>query len=91
MYSLMSDQLELVEWINEENKRRKRKRILLTKMFVETCALAFAFVSTQRGRGPRDLGCFNDDENKVMHRKNIFKNMYDGSEETCYDQLRLTK
>ena len=30
LYSTMSDQLELIEWINEESKRRKRKRVVLT-------------------------------------------------------------
>ena len=87
----MSDQLELVEWINEENKRRKRKRIVLTRLFVETCALALAFVTTQRDRGPRDLGTFNDDEDKIRNRKYLLKCMYDGSAVACYDQLRLTK
>ena len=87
----MSDQLELIEWINEENKRRERKRIVLTKLFVETCALALAFVTTQRDRGPRDLGSFNDDEDKHRLRKYLLKTMYDGSEVACYDQLRVTK
>ena len=91
LYSPKSDQLELVERINEENKRRKRKRIVLTKLFVETCALALAFVTTQRNRGPRDIGTFNDDEDKIRNRKYLLKCMYDGSAVACYDQLRLTK
>uniref|UniRef100_A0ACD5T921 Uncharacterized protein n=1 Tax=Avena sativa TaxID=4498 RepID=A0ACD5T921_AVESA len=42
-------------------------------------------------RGPRNLGCFNDDEEKVAYRKYILKKTYDGSEENCYDKLRLPK
>uniref|UniRef100_A0A453LRC2 DUF8040 domain-containing protein n=2 Tax=Aegilops tauschii subsp. strangulata TaxID=200361 RepID=A0A453LRC2_AEGTS len=87
----MLDQLEFVEMLSEENKRRKRKRIVLTKLFVETCALALAFVTTQRNRGPMDLGTFNDDEDKIRNRKYLLKCMYDGSVVACYDQLCLTK
>ena len=73
-------QLELVAFITEENKRRKRKRILLTKMYFEMSCLALACLSSQRL--PKDLGCFNDDEEKVAYRKYILKKTYDGSEET---------
>jgi hypothetical protein len=82
-------QLEMAAYITEENKRRKRKRILLTKKYFEMSCLALAYLSTQRA--PRDLGCFNDDEEKVAYRKYILKKTYDGSETACYDTLRLTK
>ena len=51
--------------------------------------VALAYLSTQRM--PRDLGCFNDDEEKLAFRKYILKQTYDGSEANCYDKLRLTK
>ena len=82
-------QQELVNYITEENKKRKRKRILLTKQYFEISCLAFAYLTTQRA--PRDLGCFNDDEETIRYRKYILKKTYDGSETTCYDKLRLTK
>ena len=87
--SIIMSQQELVAYIMEENKRRKRKRILLTKMWFEMSCMALAYLSTQRA--PRDLGCFNDDEEKVAYRKYILKKMYNGSEAACYDNLRLTK
>ena len=82
-------QQELVAYITEENKRRKRKRLILTKQYMEMSFLALAYLSTQRR--PRDLGCFSDDEEKLAFRKYILKQTYDGSEENCYDKLRLTK
>jgi hypothetical protein len=82
-------QQELVSYITEENKRRKRKRLLLTKKFFEMSCLALAHLSTQRA--PRNLGRFSDDEEKVAYRKYILKKTYEGSEATCYDKLRLTK
>ena len=48
-----------------------------------------AYLSEQ-GR-PRELGCFSDDEIRHNIRKYLLKEMYDGSEVTCYDNLRLTK
>jgi hypothetical protein len=86
---MASDHLELVACINEENKRRKRRRIILTEMYFESCVLAMAYLSTQRG--PRDLGHFSDDERKHNVRKYLLKEMYDSTEVACYDQLRLTK
>ena len=76
----MSD-LELVSFINEENKRRKR-RIIFIELYFEAVILGLVYLSSHRG--PRDLG---------MHtlRKFLLKEMYDGSEVTCYDELRLTK
>lgn len=82
-------QQELVAYITDENKRRKRKGILLTKKYFELSCLALAYLSTQRTT--RNLGCFNDDEEKVAYRKYILKTTYDGSESNCYDKLRLTK
>ena len=82
-------QLDLVASITEENKRRKRKRILLTKKYFEMSCLALAYLSSQRV--PRNLGCFSDDEEKLAYRKYILKKTYDGSEITCYDKLRVTK
>jgi hypothetical protein len=82
-------QQELVAYITDEDKRRKRKRILLTKKYFELSCLALAYHSMQRT--PRNLGCFNDDEEKVAYRKYILKTTYDGSESNCYDKLRLTK
>jgi hypothetical protein len=38
-----------------------------------------------------DVVCFNDDERRHTLRKYLLKEMYDGSEVTCYDELRLTK
>jgi hypothetical protein len=85
----MSDELDLVSYISEENKRRKRKRIVLIKQYFESALLAMAYLNTQRG--PRDLGSFTDDEHKHTLRKYLLKDMYDGTEVACYDQLRLTK
>jgi hypothetical protein len=85
----MMSQLDLVSRITEENKSRKRKRILLTKKYFEMSCLVLAYLSTQRA--PRDLGYFNDNEEKVAYRKYILKTTYDGSETACYDKLRLTK
>ena len=84
----MSD-LELVSFINEENKRRKRRRIIFTELYFEVVVLGLAYLSSQRG--PRDLGCFNDDERRHTLRKYLLKEMYDSSKVTCYDELRLTK
>ena len=85
---IMSNQ-ELVDYVTEENKRRKRKRLVLTKMYFEVSMLALAYVSTQRA--PRDLGAFTEFEEKVAYRKYVLKKTYNGSETRCYDELRLTK
>ena len=53
----MSD-LELVSFIVEENKRRKRRKIIFTKLYFESVVLGLAYLSSQHG--PRDVGCFND-------------------------------
>ena len=36
-------------------------------------------------------GRFTDDEHKLSLGKYLLKDMYDGTEIACYDQLRLTK
>jgi hypothetical protein len=81
----MSD-LELQFYIN---KRRKRRRIILTELYFESILLGVAYLTSQRL--PKDVGCFSDDEHRHNHRKYLLKEMYDGSEGTCYDELRLTK
>ncbi|OEL23392.1 hypothetical protein BAE44_0015589 [Dichanthelium oligosanthes] len=83
----MSD-LELVSRITEENKRRKGRRIVLTALYFESVVLGVAYLSSQRE--PRDLGCFSDEESRHNFRKYLLKEMYDGSEVTCYENLRLT-
>jgi hypothetical protein len=85
----MSDDLAMVSYITEENKRRKKRRIVFMKHFFESTLLALYYVSTQRV--PRGLGSFTDDEHRHLLRKYLLKDMYDGSEVACYDQLRLTK
>ncbi|CAM0874640.1 unnamed protein product [Alopecurus aequalis] len=59
------------------------------KLYFESTLLAMAYLSTQRL--PRDLGTFTDDEHKLSLQKYLLKDMYDGTEVACYDQLRLTK
>ena len=41
----MSD-LELVSFINEENKRRKRRRIIFTELYFEVVVLGLAYLSS---------------------------------------------
>jgi hypothetical protein len=64
-------QEELVAYVIEENKKRKRKRIILTKMWFEMSCMALAYLSMQRT--PRNVGYFDDDEDKVAYRKYILK------------------
>jgi hypothetical protein len=80
---------ELVDYITEENKRKKRKRIVFTKMYFEVSMVDLAYASTLRA--PRDLGAFNDYEQKVAYRKYVLGRTYNGSETRCYDELWLTK
>jgi hypothetical protein len=82
--------LELVSYITEENKRRKKRRIVLIELYLELVVLGLAYLSSQRP--PRNVGCFSSDEKQLQtYRKYLLKEMYDGSEVTCYDKLRLTK
>jgi hypothetical protein len=48
----MLDELDMISYITEENKRRKRRRIVLMEQYFESTLLAMAYLSTQRG--PRD-------------------------------------
>ena len=84
----MSD-LELISYITEENERRKKRRIVLTKLYFESVVLGLAYLSSQRA--PRGVGCFSSDEQLHNYRKYLLKEMYDRSDVTCYDKLRLTK
>ena len=59
------------------------------KQYFESTLLALAYLSTQRV--PRDLGTFTEDEHRTSLRKYLLKDMYDGTEIACYDQLRLTR
>jgi hypothetical protein len=65
----MAEELELVSYITEENKRRKRRRILFIEQYFHSVLLAMAYLSSQRA--PRDLGCFNDDEHKLSLRRRV--------------------
>jgi hypothetical protein len=78
-------QLELVACITDENKRRRK----IMQMYFEMPCLALAYLSSHRS--PRNVGCFNYEEEKVAFRKYILKNTYDGSKVPCYDKKRLTK
>ncbi|CAL5009792.1 unnamed protein product [Urochloa decumbens] len=84
----MSD-LELISYITEENERRKKRRIVLTELYFESVVLGLAYLSEQRP--PRNIGSFSSDEQLYNYRKYLLKEMYHGSEVTCYDKLRLTK
>ncbi|XBH77722.1 hypothetical protein VPH35_104150 [Triticum aestivum] len=86
--SIMS-QMDLIASITEENKRRNMKRTVLTTMYIESVCLALAYLSMQRAA--KNLGCFGDEEHPYDLRKYLLKEIYNGSEVTCYDELRLTK
>lgn len=85
MHCSFTSELDLVACITEENRRRKGKMILLTKAYFEMSCLALAYLSTQRA--PKNLGCFDDDDHRRGLRKYLLKEMYDGSDVTCYDEL----
>ena len=51
--------------------------------------LAMAYVTSQRPA--KDPRFFDDDEEKIAYRKYMLKELYNGSEVACYDELRLTK
>ena len=89
MHCSCMSQMNLISSITEENKRRKRKRIILTVMYVESVCLGLAYLSTQRV--PKSLRCFSDEDLRYVHRKYLLKEMYNGSEVTCYDELHLTR
>ena len=62
---------------------------MLTKLYFESVVLGLAYLSSQRA--PRGVGCFRSDEQLHNYRKYLLKEMYDRSDVTCYDKLRLTK
>ena len=80
---------DMVDYMSAENKRIKRKRIVLTKLYFEVSMVSLAYASTQRA--PRDLGAFTEFEEKVAYRKYVLRRTYNGTETRCYDELRLTK
>ena len=85
----MLDQVDMISYTTEENKRRKRKMIVLTELYFESVLLGMAYLISQRA--PPGLGSFSDDEHKHTLRKYLLKDMYDDLQVACYDQLRLTK
>jgi hypothetical protein len=52
--------LELVSYITEENKRRKKRRIVLIELYFESVVLGLAYISSKRPL--RNVGCFSSDE-----------------------------
>ena len=48
-----------------------------------------AYLSSQRA--PKDPRFFDDDEEKIAYRKYLLRELHNGPEVTCYDELRLTK
>jgi hypothetical protein len=80
--------LELISYITEKNERRKKRRIVLTKLYFDSVVLGFAYLSSLRAL--RGVGCFSSDEELHNYRKYLLK-MYDRSDVTCYDKLHLTK
>jgi len=81
--------LDLVSCISAENKRRKKRRLLLAELYLAMIVVVVDYVHKERR--PRDLGAFSDEEHMQTFRKYLLKNLYEGSEVTCYDELRLTK
>ena len=81
--------LDLVSCISAENKRRKKRRLLLAELYLAMVVVVVDYVHKERR--PRDLGAFSDEEHMQTFRKYLLKNLYEGSEVTCYDELRLTK
>ena len=81
--------LDLVSCISAENKRRKKRRLLLAELYLAMVVVVVDYVHKERR--PRDLGAFSDEEHMQTFRKYLLKNLYEGYEVTCYDELRLTK
>ncbi|CAM0943673.1 unnamed protein product [Alopecurus aequalis] len=63
--------------------------MLFSELYFAMIVVVVDYVSKERI--PRDLGVFSDEEQMHTFRKYLLKNLYDGSEVTCYDELRLTK
>jgi hypothetical protein len=86
----MSEQaLDLHSYVTQENERRKRRRLVLAEIYFKTIVATLAYMHT--GRRPRELHCFSNDEHRHILRRYLLKELYDASEVTCYDELRLTK
>jgi hypothetical protein len=86
----MSEQaLDLHSYVTQENERRKRRRLALAEIYFKTIVATLAYMHT--GRRPRELHCFSNDEHRHILRRYLLKELYDASEVTCYDELRLTK
>jgi hypothetical protein len=62
---------------------------VLAAMYFKSVVLGVAYLSSQRE--PRDLGCFSDEQRRQHFKKYLLKELYDSSEVTCYENLRLTK
>ena len=61
----------------------------MANLFHATTIVVVAYVCSDRM--PREVGAFSDHEERHVVRRYLLKDMYDGSEETCYDRLRLIK
>ena len=81
--------LNICAYISEENERRKKRRKYMSTLFLATIVYVVAHVCF--GRMPKEIGEFNDDEEQYRISRYLLRDMYDGSEVTCYDQLRVTK
>lgn len=77
--------LDLVSCISAENKRRKKQRLLLAELYLAMLVVMVDYLGKERR--PRDLGAFSDEEHLQTFRKYVLKNLYEGSEVTCYDEL----
>lgn len=62
---------------------------MLAELFNAVLVVAIAYIS--RERRSREIGHFSDDEDRHTIRRYVLKNIYDGSELTCYDELHLTE
>jgi hypothetical protein len=74
---------------NRRKQKKKEEKDCVDEIILESTLLVMTYLTTQRG--PRDLGCFTDDEHKHSLRKYLLKDLYDGAEVACYGQLLLTK
>jgi hypothetical protein len=81
--------LDLVSCISAENKTRKKRRLLLTELYLAMLVVVVDYVHKEKRS--KDLGAFSDEEHMSTFRKYLLKNLYEDSEVTCYDELPLTK
>ena len=74
---------------SEEERRRRRKRKRLVALVVSMMAL---IAKRYHRRRPRHLADANEVlERMVQERKQMLRNLYQGSNTYCYDSFRLTK